>query len=256
MPRKVPPPPRSLSRKAPAETTESPTTSWSYIRRITTADPESARQALDSLLQRYWYSIYVFIRANHGCSHEDAEDITQTLMIHLLAKPDILASGDPAKGNLRGYLLGCAKNFLYKDWAKRTAAKRDIRQTIAWHSLSAKERYEREPVNYMDPERLFARRWTLTLLDETFVKLRTSYRNQDIPFDTLRPFLRLDGSPTDPQLADISIRFKINPVNLRVRIHRLRRRWRKLILAEIKQTLDDPTDQAAEAEFKQLLTLL
>lgn len=233
-----------------------PTTSWSVIQKMAETDPETARQSLDSLLQHYWYPIYVFIRSEFQRSIQDSEDITQALMIHLLTRPEIIARADPAQGSLRTYLLGCAKKFVLKDWEKRRALKRDIRQTIAWDSLSAQERYEKEPANYLDPARLYSRRWALILLDGTFAKLRAHYREGTIPFDTLRPFLRLEGTPTDGQLADIAKKHRITPGTLRVRLHRLRVRWRQLILEEIKQTLANPTDEAALAEFNELLASL
>ena len=233
-----------------------PTTSWSIIQELINEDPETANQALDSLLQHYWYPIYVFIRAHHQCSHQDAEDLTQALMIHLLANLDSLRRADPTKGTLRAYLLGCAKNFVRKTWDKNTAAKRDIRKTIAWDSLNAQERYEREPANYLDPARLYSRRWALILLDTTFEKLRAHYREGTIPFETLRPFLRLEGSPSDEQLTDVAKRYTTTAATLRVRIHRLRARWRELILSEIKQTLNDPTEEAAKVELGELLASL
>lgn len=256
MPRPVTPKPDPDVPGVAPKSPENPTTSWSVIQKMSADDPETVRLALDSLLQHYWYPIYVFIRAQHQCNHPDAEDITQALMIHLLAKPEILTRADPSQGTLRAYLLGCAKNFVLKDWEKRTAAKRDIRHTIAWDSMTAQERYEREPANYMAPDRLYARRWALTLLDSTFDKLRAHYREGTIPFDTLRPFLRLEGEASDAQLGDIARQHRTTAVNLRVRIHRLRKRWRTLILQEIKQTLHDPTDTAAQVELQELLACL
>ena len=230
-----------------------PTTSWSVIQKMADTDPETARQALGSLLQRYWYPLYAYIRSKHQCIHQDAEDITQALMIHLLSKSEVISRVDPSRGSLRDYLHGCANNFALKSWEKRTAAKRDIRKTIPWDSLTAKERYENEPANYLDPTRLFARRWALTLLDATFEKLRAHYKEGTVPFEALRPFLRLEGNPSDTQLASLAERHRTTEGALRVRIHRLRTRWRQLILSEIKQTLNNPTDEAARAEFEELL---
>lgn len=235
---------------------KSPTTSWSVIQKLANTDPEIARQSLDSLLQHYRYPIYVFIRSEFQRSIEDSEDITQSLMIHLLACPEIITRADPTQSSLRTYLLGCARNFVHKDWEKRRAKKRGLHNTIAWDDLSAQERYEKEPANYLDPARLYSRRWALILLDCTFEKLRAHYRESAIPFDTLRPFLRLEGSPSDDQLADIAKKHRITTGALRVRIHRLRARWRILILEEIKQTLANPTEEAAQAEFEELLASL
>jgi len=76
------------------------------------------------------------------------------------------------------------------------------------------------------------------------------------PSRALRPYLRLDGEPEGEQLKDLAQRHGISPGAISMHLHRLRQLWRQAVLKHIKATLENPTDDEANAELSVLLSRL
>src|SRR5579871_5878375 len=141
------------------------TTHWSVVRSAGTNDPENAAHALNALCKKYWYPIYAFIRRRGSDSHE-AEDLTQAFFAQLLEKQSI-KQADREKGKFRTFLLTALTNFLYNEWDKRQTLKRGGgHQVISLDETAAEERYRCEPATSETPERLFDRRYALTILQQ------------------------------------------------------------------------------------------
>jgi hypothetical protein len=90
------------------------------------------------------------------------------------------------------------------------------------------------------------RAWALRLLDRAFEAMLAD--NVDPAarreFELLKPWLT--GQPADHTQADAARALCLNEGALRVRIHRLRRRFRDLVKAEIAQTVRDPAEVGDE----------
>jgi DNA-directed RNA polymerase specialized sigma24 family protein len=233
-----------------------PITDWTLIREIITSDPEAARASLSLLVEQYWYPLYVFFRAQQNRSHHDAEDLTQAFLAKLQSDPGILAKATPEKGRLRSYLLACAKNFALNDWSHQTAAKRDVRRTIAWDGMEAEERYALEPIDGFDAVSLFDRRWALNVLGAAVNIARAKWGDRSPSFEALRPHLRLDADPTSVTMKDLAERHGITVPAASMQLSRLRALWRDAVLQVIARTLDHPTDEEVRAELNELLRSL
>ena len=223
-------------------------TQWSVVLEAQRTQPQRAQAALERLCSLYWYPLYAFIR-RRGHDREDAEDLTQSFFAHLLGK-DALSRVDRSKGLFRTFLLASLVNFLNDERDRQQAAKRGGgKQIFSWDELDAEERYQHEPAGTITPEKLFERRWALTLIDQVMLRLRREYEaggKQEL-FDQLEPCLTGQVSPGFYDEA--ATRLKMNAGAVRVALHRLRRRLGELLRSEIAHTVTRPEEVEAEIRY-------
>lgn len=215
------------------------TTQWSIVLAAGRAASESSRAALATLCDRYWYPVYVYVR-RRGHDADEAEDLTQAFFAALLEKRYVDAA-DPARGRFRSFLLTAVKHFLSNERDRANAAKRGGgRAIVSLDAEAAEGRYRLEPSHDATPERLFERRWALTLLDRTIATLRAEQERAGHAerFDRLKGFLTGEGG--DGGYAAAAAALDLSEGAIKVAVHRLRKRYRELLRAEIAQTLDDP----------------
>ena len=166
-------------------------TRWSIVLAAQAGD--DVEGALAELCRAYWQPLYAFVRRS-GHAPEEAEDLTQEFFARLLAK-DWLAGVDRAKGRFRAFLLATMKHFLANEW-RRTQAQKRGGNTIAV-PLDAEERYALEPADMLTPERLYERRWALTVIENVFATLRAEMEQAGKRelFETLKDFALARRAP-------------------------------------------------------------
>src|SRR5207245_11474999 len=93
--------------------------------------------------------------------------------------------------------------------------------------------------NAPSPERLFDRRWALTLLDRALAALAEEHKaaGKSDQFEALKPWLT--GDTENISQAEAARQLDLNEGAVKVAIHRLRRRFREVIKNEIGQTVND-----------------
>jgi RNA polymerase sigma-70 factor (ECF subfamily) len=216
-------------------------------------DFNRASAALDELCRGYWFPLYVYVR-RRGHSPEESEDLTQGYFATLIER-NYLAQADRTKGKLRSFLLTTLKHFLADEWSKASARKRGSgRTSISLDAARAEERYALEPVDEDSPDRLYEKRWALTLLDKVLNTLSDDYSGtgQSKLFERLKGFLAWNSAGAAYHQAAIDLGMKENAV--RVAIFRMRRRYGDLLRAQVAETVTSPDDIRAELEY--LLGLL
>jgi len=111
---------------------------------------------------------------------------------------------------------------------------------IAFDEATAEERYRLEPTTELTPEKIYERRWVLTLLDQVLVRLRDEYVSggKRELFEQLRVFLS-DAKGAMPY-AEASTRTGLTEAATRQAVRRLRLRYRELMRAEIAHTVSSP----------------
>jgi RNA polymerase sigma factor (sigma-70 family) len=238
----------------PARRQRFATTHWSVVLSAADSPAPDAGRALASLCEDYWFPLYAFVRRT-GYSAEDAEDLTQEFFARLLAN-DVLSVADPERGRFRSFLLGAMKHFLANQRRSERAQKRGGRRpVISLDFQSGDRRYSRiEPADNLTPERLYEKRWALTLLDLVLNRLCEEFRAADkLPlFEALKPFLA--GGLGKAGYLEVAKQLAMSEGTVKVAAHRLRRRYRKLLREEIAQTVADP--ESLEDELRDLLVAL
>ncbi len=231
-------------------------TRWSLVRAAAgQGDAAAAGRALAEICEICWYPIYAFIRRAGHPAH-DAEDLTQGFFARLIEK-DILSAADPTRGRLRTFLLTCVRNHLHHEHERSTAAKRDVRLLTSFDAAAAEDRYSREPADDLTPDRLYQRRWALTLLSTTLDLLEAEFHaaGKGSLFDALRPFLGF-GVSTEESYDEAAFKLGMPLGTLKNHVFRLRQRWRELLFAQVAATLDDPTSDEIKAELAELMECL
>src|SRR5439155_18221153 len=107
-----------------------------------------------------------------------------------------LANVDSAKGRFRSFLLAACDHFLANERDRASAWKRGGRcHFVPLDFATAEERYRQEVAHALPPEKLFARRWALTLLQMVLSQLRNDYaaKGKTQVFDRLSVCLRGEG---------------------------------------------------------------
>jgi len=243
---------RTRSLIHPAAQRSFQTTRWSVVRRAVGADDAKAAQALAALCEGYWYPLYAYVRRS-GYSPHDAEDLTQGFFARLLEK-NILAAADPEKGKLRTFLLACAGHFLADERDRAQAKKRGAGLLMSFDAAVAEERYAAEPADNLSPDRLFQRRWALTVLEYSLELLAEEFATNGKAevFEMLRPFLGFGADPAQ-RYEEIAAKMATPVGTLKNQVFRLRKRWRELLFEQVSLTLDDPTPEEIKAELTELL---
>jgi RNA polymerase sigma factor (sigma-70 family) len=228
-------------------------TRWSVVLAAGSSDSTHARDALETLCRAYWHPIYAFIR-RQGHSPHDAQDLTQEFFARLLQK-NYLGGVDRAKGRFRSFLLVCLKHFLANEWDKAGAQKRGAHPVlISTNVQSAESAYGQEPAESATADKIFERRWALTLLEQVLARLRAEYTRDGKArtFEELRS--TLTGERRAVPYAEIAPRLKISEGAVKVAVHRLRQRYRELLREEIAHTVSGP--EQVEEEIRALFAAL
>lgn len=220
------------------------TTHWSVVQAVG-ENSSKAQAALEQLCRAYWYPLYAFVRRlGHG--PHDAEDLVQGFFAACLEK-NYLGAADRRKGRFRSFLLLALKRFMANEWDRQRTRKRGGDQTvISLDSLDAEQRYALEPADRLSADKLFERRWALTLLDKVLARLAAEQAatGHAATFAHLKEFLTSQGRGTP--YAELAERLGLSEGALKVAIHRLRKRYRDLLEEEIAHTVATPEEIAEE----------
>ena len=167
-----------------------PTTAWTVVSRARSGVDSEAREALAFLCAAYWLPLYSFAR-RLGHASEDALDLTQGYFALLIEK-DYLADVRLREGRFRTFLLTSFRHFLSKERDRARALKRGGgRVLLSIDAQEAEGRHADEPLETLDPEALFERRWALTILERAMTRLRHEFAatGRTVEFEQLEAYL-------------------------------------------------------------------
>lgn len=228
-----------------------PTTRWTLVLAAGNSERKGARSALVSLCESYWYPLYAYLR-RRGYPADQAQDLTQEFFVRVL-EGRYLDRANPEKGRFRSFLLTSLKFFVADEEDRQRARKRGGGALVPLEFSSGEGRYQREPGHDETPERIFERRWALSVLDRVLEKLRSEFVRHGRPehFERLKVFLL---GASDAPYATLAREMNTSEGALKVAIHRLRKRYRELFRQEIADTVADPAE--VESELRYLATVL
>jgi len=225
-----------------------PSTSWSLVVAAAANPTPDSRASLARICEAYWHPVFAFVRRT-GYDRDQAQDLTQAFFATMLEK-NYLGNADRERGRFRTFLVAAVKHFLANEWDKEHALKRGGGQmAVPIDPIEADEMYAPEAIDERTPETVFARRWALSLLANVMAKLREEYtgmRKADY-FDKLSPLL--DGDPLARDYGELASELGASSVALRVAVHRMRRRYRELLRAELAETVSTPEEIDEEICF-------
>lgn len=224
------------------------TTSWSLVLAAARNPSVDSRPALAALCEAYWHPVYAFIRRS-GYAPDHAQDLTQGFFALLLEK-NFLEVVDPHRGRFRSFLLTAVKRFLLNERDRAYALKRGGGECSAPLDLIGAENwYVPSAANVDTPERLFELQWALALLERAMTRLRVEFTaaGKSSQFDTLAPFLSRES--VGVRYEELTPQMGVSAGALRALVHRMRRRYRDLLRAEIANSVAEPEEVDEEIQF-------
>ena len=230
------------------------TTHWSMIVSSREKDSHVRRDSLGELCTLYWYPLFAFLRRK-GHGPDESADYVQGFFAELIDK-DFLKAVSPEKGRFRWFLMSAVKRHVADEVEKQNAQKRGgDRAFLSLNVEDAEQRYQMEPVDGWSAEKLFDRRWALTVLQQALDRLREQHEKKgklELYLD-LQP--TLSGVPmTGDQYAEIAEKFRMSESAVKVSALRMREKYREMIRQIVAQTVVE-TDRVSD-ELDELLSAL
>ena len=229
------------------------TTHWSVVLAAGDAASPHSAKALEKLCRAYWFPLYAFVR-RYGHGPDDAQDLTQAFFARLLQK-NYLAQVDREKGRFRSFLLAALRHFLSDERDRAQAQKRGGGQNLlSLDAENAEDRYQKEPIDELTPEKLYERRWALTTLDRAQSCLKAEFvaDGKSELYGALKIFL--SGERPGLTHAQVAVRLGKSTDAIRCAVQRLRQRYGELIRAEVAHTVDNPGQ--IDEEIRYLLKVI
>jgi len=228
------------------------TTHWSIVLTARSRSP-AADEALEKLCHTYWWPLYGFVR-REGYKPEEAQDLTQAFFARLLERRD-LETVRQERGRLRSYLLTSLKHFLVSQHRRAVTAKRGKgQQPVPLEELAAIGRADFEPADHLSADRIYERRWALTLMEQVLRRLKDEYctAGNAALFDSLKQLL--PDELEAPSRVEIALQLGMTDNALRQAFHRFRQRYQLLLREEIGHTVAVASD--VEDELRHLISVL
>jgi RNA polymerase sigma-70 factor (ECF subfamily) len=247
-----------MKRSKPDDPADAPhasfgTTRWSLVLAARDRGTPEADSALAALCSAYWYPLYAFIR-RRGHDPDQAADLTQGFFARFLEK-DYLGSVDPSKGRFRAFLLAACKHFLANEHDREVALKRGGgRGPISIDRRDAEGRYLSEPAHDLTAERLFDRRWALSLLDRALEQVGRELHQvgKGALYDRLK--LVLIGAEGAASYAGLGAELGMTEDAVKKAAQRLRQRYREVLRDLVGETVDEPGQ--VDDEIRALFAIL
>lgn len=214
-------------------------TRWTLVSRSRGEDAQ-AKAALSELCAAYYAPVMAFLR-REGRAEDVARDLAHDFFAKLLTGGTI-DGADPLRGKFRSYLLTVLKRFAANQREHDRAAKRG--GGIAHAVLDGGSEQTGAGLQIADssiaaPDAAFDREWALTLLARALAQLERDMRDdgKSTHFDALKPWLTAEADAT-PQ-SEVAAKLGMSIEAIKVAVHRLRKRFREAVRAEIAQTVSN-----------------
>ena len=225
-------------------------TRWTVVLKAREKHSPEVGVALETLCRTYWPPLYAFAR-RQGRSPHDAQDLTQAFFARLLEDDaDALRLVAPEKGRFRSFLLVAFKRFMANAWERACAQKRGGGHLhVTFDTALAESGYHDNLRDDASAEKLYERRWALTLLDRAMGRLREEFvaAGKTRDFEVLK--LQLTAPRGLAGYTEVAAMLGMNEGAARVAVHRLRRRFREVFREEIAHTVAEAAEIDDEVRY-------
>lgn len=230
------------------------TTHWNLVVSSRQSDAELRQQSLSELCRDYWYPLFIYLRRK-GYTPDQAADYVQGFFLQLIDK-SFLDAVEPEKGRFRWFLKSAIQRYIANEVKRQTAQKRGG-GWVGW-SLDvedAERRYQLEPDEGWTAEKLYDRRWAVSILGQALERLEAQQREKH-RLDLYRDLqATLSGMPmTGQQYQEVADKHGMTTGAVKVAALRLRERYRQFLIELVRQTVTDP--DIVDNELNELLSAL
>ncbi len=194
--------------------------------------------ALESLAERYWYPAYVWLRVSGNDAADTAIHIVSFFArLQNVSPPRI---DEPGATRLRDLML-----FRLKEFAAAGFPSTGGFPTFLLDVAHAERRFSKEPARAEDE--LFARRWSLTILETTISALKAEYDSQGkgAQFEALKPFLGFNKR-SEAGYAEAANTISMSTSAFHMAAFSFRTRYREILRTVIADTVRTPEDVDSE----------
>jgi RNA polymerase sigma-70 factor (ECF subfamily) len=236
------------NRQTPASAAVFLTTHWTRVLSARGDSPE-AKAALSELCGAYYAPVFAFIKFAVR-DEEEARDLTQEFFARQLSRQG-LDTVEQGRGKFRSFLLGAVKHFLADMRDRAGAAKRGSGMVSEPLTVGTDTSpgLDLPDAKVPGPEREFDRKWALTVLDRALTALAGEFvaDGKTELFQTLKPWLT--GDTENLSQAEAANRLGMTEGAVKVTVHRMRRRFRDLVKAEIANTVPEAKQIVDEMRY-------
>jgi RNA polymerase sigma factor (sigma-70 family) len=231
-----------------------PATRWSAIEGARSSDPEERRRALDRIVSVYWKPVYKYVRARHGRSVEDAQDLTQEFFSSLIDR-GTLDAYEPQRARLRTFLRSCVDALV----ANVDRDARRLKRGGGSAPLSLEfELAEGELAKTGLPtpahlDDFFEKEWVRSLFAAAIEQLRATCaaKGKEVVFALFQRYDLDDAQPGRPTYADLALEHGISITDVTNHLAGARREFRRIILDLLRETT--ASDEEFRREARSLL---
>lgn len=219
------------------------TTRWTVVC-LAKAGSDEGRHALADLCSAYYEPVVAFLRRVMRDA-DVARELGHAFFAEVLAGGQI-GTADPARGRFRSYLLGAVKHFVSRERERAQTLKRGGGR--AFVSLDAEEASAVPDGGQPSPDAAFDHQWALTVLERGLRALRQECQAEGRAafFDHVRPLLTGEGN--HGAQAEVAAACGMSIEAFRMALHRLKKRLRQCVKAEVAGTLGDAACVADEMQ--------
>lgn len=227
-----------------------PVTPWSILLQCDKNDPSSpAFTALEELCNTYWKPLYLYTLSRGIKSHE-AEDYVQGFLSHFISTR-ALTKINSSKGKLRYYLLASLRNHIAGHHrALNTIQRGGQNSHHAFDELSPEDENASLLSHESSHEKEFNKQWAEQNISVSMKQIEQDYilEGKETLFKALSPLVLGESKKT---YNELSLELNISTSNLKISLHRMRKRFSQALRTTIAQTVDSPED--IENELRELI---
>lgn len=241
----------------PPDPVQFPSTHWKTILAAQDGDVATMQEAMGKLCTRYQPAILSYFRLKwksyQRWAHvQDAQDLTQSFIQHLLEAPRLQAL-DPRKvRRFRHYLIKALRNFL-SDWISgQQALRRGGGQEILCLQQPGSAESIEIAIEDPDIDASFSRRFAVSVHNSVVSQLRRE-AGDSIRFERLRRFLLIQPGPGD--YARAAQELAVSQDVVKASVKRWLGRYSELFLAEFRQVVASAPDDI-QGEVREMLEAL
>ena len=236
-------------------------THWSVVLTAAQSDENTAAEAaLATLCQAYWAPLYTYVRSRGHDTH-DAQDLTQSFFMHLV-EHRIYERASPGKGKFRAFLLAAMQNFLadagrHSRALKRGGASKELplMETLVQEAEGLYQHQSRALGPDAHADRAFDLSWAQAMVDAALAQLAQVYLSEGKRplFLALKPFVT-GGAVFPPAYGELAASLGMPASTVRSHVTRLRARYREVLHAEIRRTVQSEAE--VQGELQELIRVL